>query len=241
MSLSVQAPASRSWEAQIKDQIQRRYGQVAKTGFDGRGASVRARTAGYPASFLDGLPGPVLDSYCGCGNPLAGEDLSGVRVVVDLGCGAGLDTRLAAGLLPPESMVVGLDLTPGMLALADDDCVRAVAGDMEDLPLADGVADLVLANASLNLAVDKPAALGEAFRVLRPGGRLIARDLIRQGELPLEVKEDPLAWNTSLGGVLEEGDLRVVVEAAGFAKVRISGHRSFPPVVSIKLEAVKPD
>jgi ubiquinone/menaquinone biosynthesis C-methylase UbiE len=181
-----------------------------------------------------------MDSYCGCGNPLEGVDLAGVRVVVDLGCGAGLDTRLAAGLLPSASMVVGLDLTPGMLALAHADPVRAVAGDMERLPLADDVADLVMANASLNLALDKPAAFTEALRILKPGGRLIARDLIRQGEIPREILEDPLAWNTSLGGVLEEGDLQNALEAVGFSNVCISGHRDFPPVVSIKLEAEKP-
>lgn len=198
------------------------------------------RLAGYPEPFLDGLPGPVVDSFCGCGNPLEGLDLSGVRVVVDLGCGAGLDTRLAAGLLASGSMVVGLDLTPGMLALANTERVRAVAGDMENLPLADEIADLVLANASLNLALDKPAAFAEAFRVLKPGGRLVARDLVRQGEIPLEIMEDPLAWNTSLGGVLNECDLQDALEAAGFSNVRLSGHRPFPPVVSIRLEAVKP-
>ncbi len=229
-----------SWEGQVKSQIRRRYAEIAKAGFDGRGAPGRVRMAGYPKPFLDGLPRPVIDSFCGCGNPLEGLDLSGVRVVVDLGCGAGLDTRLAAGLLPSGSMVVGLDLTPGMLDLANAERVSAVAGDMERLPLADDVADLVLANASLNLALDKPAALTETLRILRPGGRLVARDLVCQGELPKEIMEDPLAWNTSLGGVLEEGDLRDALEAAGFSNVRISGHRSFPPVWSIRLEAVKP-
>jgi len=240
VSLSVQAPAFRSWEGQIRDQIQRRYAQVAATGFDGHGAIDRAQTAGYPTSFLDGLPRPVIDSFCGCGNPLEGVDLSGVRVVVDLGCGAGLDTRLVAELLPLGSMVVGLDLTPGMLALADANAVRPVAADMEYLPLGGGIADLVLANASFNLTLDKRAAFSEAYRVLRPGGRLIARDLIREAEIRQEIMEDPLAWNTSLGGVLEESELRDAIQAAGFAEVRITGHRAFAPVVSIKLEAVKP-
>jgi len=232
MSLSVQAPAPRSWGAQIKDKIRRRYEQIAETGFDGQIGS-----AGYSQSFLDGLPKPVLDSYCGCGNPLAGEDLSDARVVINLGCGAGMDSRLAATLLPSGGLVVGVDLAPAMLRHADGD---AVAADMENLPLANGIADLVLANASLNLAVDKAAALGEAFRVLRAGGRLLARDLIRQGELPLELMEDPLAWNTSLGGVLEENELRDAIHAAGFVDVRISGHRPFAPVVSVKLDAKKP-
>jgi SAM-dependent methyltransferase len=239
MSLSGQGPALHSGEAQIKSQIQRRYAEVAATGFDGGGAPDRVQAAGYPASFLDGLPGTVRDSYCGCGNPLEGQDLTGVGVVVDLGCGAGLDTRQAVWLLPSASMVVGLDLTPGMLALAAGP-VRAVAGDMERLPLADDVADLVLANASFNLALDKPGAFAEALRILKPGGRLVARDLIREREIPREILEDPLACNTSLGGVLEERELQNTLETVGFSHVCISGHRAFPPVVSIKLEAVNP-
>jgi SAM-dependent methyltransferase len=240
MSLVDQEPLPPSWEGQVKRQIRRRYGRVSETGLDRGEGAARARRAGYPEAFLDRLPRPVIDAFCGCGNPLDGLDLSGVRVAVDLGCGAGIDTRLLAELLPPRCLVVGLDMTTGMAALANAGPIRTVVADMEGLPLADDVADLVLANASFNLTLDKPAAFAEARRVLKPGGRLAARDLIRQGDLPNEIMEDPLAWNTSLGGVLEEAELRDTLEAAGFSKVCISDRRPFPPVTSIKLEAVAP-
>lgn len=239
MSLSGQQPALSSWEEQVKGQIRRRYDRVAKDGLDCRAASDRARRTGYPKAFLDSLPRPVVDAYCGCGNPLDGLDVFGVRVAIDLGCGAGIDTQQLVEILEPGGMVLGLDMTPGMLVLAKAGPVRTVAADMEHLPLADNVADLVLANASFNLTLDKQAAFAEAYRVLRPGGRLVARDLIRQGSLPNEIIEDPLAWNTSLGGVLEETELLKALQGAGFRRVRISGHRSFPPVTSIRLEAVK--
>lgn len=240
MSLAGQEPLPPSWEEQVKSQIRRRYGRVSETGLDPGEGAARARRAGYPEAFLDRLPRPVIDAFCGCGNPLDGVDLSGVRVAVDLGCGAGIDTRLLAGLLPPTCLVVGLDMTPEMAALANAGPVRTFVADMERLPLADDVADLVLANASFNLTLNKPAAFAEACRVLKPGGRLAARDLIRQGDLPNEIIEDPLAWNTSLGGVLEEAELQDALEAAGFSEVRISGHHPFPPVTSIKLEAIAP-
>lgn len=239
MSPVTQHPVSVPWGEQIKRQIRRRYDHIANTGFDFRAGIDRARSAGYSEMFLDRLPRPVVDAFCGCGNPLDGLDLAGVRIAVDLGCGAGLDTRQLAGRLDSGSMVVGLDMTPGMLALANADPVRTVAADMEQLPLADGVADLVLANASFNLTLDKPAAFAEVYRVLKRGGRLVARDLIRQGDLPQEIMEDPLAWNTSLGGVLEEKQLLEALKAAGFSESRISDHRPFPPVTSIRLEAVK--
>jgi SAM-dependent methyltransferase len=239
MSLSGQQLASSSWQGQVKGQIRRRYERVAKVGLDrGKGAG-RPHMARYPRRFLELLPRSVVDAYCGCGNPLDGLDLSGVRVAVDLGCGAGIDTRLLSGLLDKGSIVIGLDMTPAMLALGRNEQVQGVAADMEKLPLADGVADLLLANASFNLTLDKAAAFQEAHRVLKPGGRLVARDLIRQQELPREIMEDPLAWNTSLGGVLEERELMDVLVAAGFSESRISDHRSFPPVISIRLEAVK--
>ena len=174
-------------------------------------------------------------------------DLSGVRVGVDLGCGAGLDAYLVARDLVGGGMVVALDLTPPMLnrvrQVADalpDLSVHPVAGDMEQLPLKGGAVDLVLANASFNLTLDKHAAFAEAVRILRPGGRLVARELIRVGELPAEIAQDPMAWNASLGGVLEEEALCDVAGAAGFAHVRISHHYPFPPVVAVRLEAVKP-
>ncbi|MDH5748869.1 MAG: methyltransferase domain-containing protein, partial [Rhodospirillales bacterium] len=179
--------------------------------------------------------------------PFGDLDLSGVRDVIDLGSGAGLDACLIAQRLAPDGRVIAFDLTPAMLELARQSAdglgagrVLPLAGDMERLPLADGSIDLVLANASFNLALDKQVAFSEAARILRPGGRLAACDLVRNGDLPADLRADPQAWNTSLGGVIGESEMHDFISKAGFEQVRISGHRPFPPVTAVHIQATKP-
>jgi SAM-dependent methyltransferase len=144
-------------------------------------------------------------------------------------------------------VVVAVDLAPSMLERTREaagsfaeNVVRSVAADMERLPLADGSADLVLANASFNLTLDKHVAFAEAARILRPGGRLIARDLVLDGPLPTEIVQNSAAWNTSLGGVLDQDDLYDALQAAGFSEVRIAGHTSFSAVAAVRIQAVRP-
>lgn len=235
------------WADQVKAQVARRYGRLAERDEFRVDAYARAQDAGYPDDQLSVLPPVVAGRYSGCGYALEDVDLTPVRIVVDLGCGAGLDALLLARQLGPGALVLALDLAPEMLlrlreALPDDGGgpVLAVAGDIEQLPLKDGFADLVLANASINLTVDKRAAFAEAARILRPGGRLVARDLVHDGPLPDELALDPTAWNASLGGVVGEAELRDAVRGSGLADVRITHHRPFPPVTAVRLEAVKP-
>ncbi len=235
------------WAEQVKAQVARRYGQLAEADDFRADASARARAAGYPTRWLAGLPPSVAARYSGCGYALEDIDVTGVRIAVDLGCGAGLDVLLLAHRLEPGCTVLALDLAPEMLcrlrevsATEGGSSVLAVAGDMEQLPLKNEIADLVLANASINLTVDKRAAFAEIMRILRPGGRLVARDLVHDGALPADLAVDPSAWNASLGGVVSEADLRGAARAAGLADVRISHHRPFPPVTAVRLEAVKP-
>jgi len=226
------------WATQIKANVRRRYDHVAAAdAFPPDGAG-RAREAGYPAGWLHALPNEIANSYSGCGYALDGVDLSGVTVAVDLGCGAGLDSRLLLERLDDGANLVALDLSPRMMERARDAAPGALVlvGDMEGLPLADGCADLVYANASFNLTTDKDAAFREAFRILRPGGRLLARDLVREGPLPQEVMETSTA---SLGGVLEEADLRAAVEGAGFTDVAIDDARPFSYVISVRIRALR--
>jgi len=227
-------------EAYVRELIRRRYRRHADDGeWGGRARAVRV---GYDPCRLDALPAAAVEKWAGCGNVAAGAPLAGVSVVVDLGAGAGIDGLLIAAT-PARPLVVAVDLSPEMLALRgaepQDRLVR-VAGDFERLPLADGIADLVVANAALNLALDPDAAFAEAWRVLRPGGRLHICDLVRDGELPPELMTDPLAWSTSLGGVLAADHLVAVIAGAGFEDVTITGHRPFPPVVSVNVNALKP-
>ncbi len=239
---AVETIAPRGWADQVRDQVGARYGRLAETDAFRPDAAARAREAGYPAI----LPARVAGRYSGCGYALDGVELGGVRVAVDLGCGAGMDARLLAGKLAGDAVVIALDLAPAMLdrvreaAPRDGVPILALAGDMERLPLDNAIADLVIANASFNLPVDKPAAFAEAARILRPGGRLIACELVREGDLPDDLAQDPVAWNASLGGVPLEDELYDLLREAGFAGVRITGHTPFPPVIAIRLEAAKP-
>ena len=114
-----------------------------------------------------------------------------------------------------------------------------LCGDMEQLPLADGTVDIVFANASFNLATDKPAAFREAARILRDGGRLVARDMVRDRDLPAEVLQDPLSSSTSLGGAVPERELRNAIEVAGFTDIQIDGHTPFSYLTAVRITARK--
>lgn len=212
-----------------------------------RAGAQRMRQDGYPDAVLERVPRELTAGYSGCGFPLAGVSLAGVRHAVDLGCGVGVDAWWMASQMTFGSAVVALDMTAGMLkalraarAVSTASAIIPVAGDLERLPLVPALADLVVANASFNLAVDKHAAFSETFRILKPGGRLAARDLVLEAPLPREVLEDPLADVTSLGGVVTEAELRRAIEVAGFSGVRITDHRPFSYVVSVQLTAIKP-
>lgn len=245
MPVTVDGAKPRAWEQQVKSFVRKRYAHLAEAHAFPQGGAERARGAGYPARFIDGLPERVSASYCGCGYLLDGVDLKGVLTAVELGCGAGLDARLVCERLDAGASLFAVDFAPQMLHRTSEafEGVRSgarphlLAGDMENLPLADGVADIVLANASLNLTVDKAKALAEARRILKPGGRLVARELIREGELPVEIAQDPQAWNASLGGVCEEAEWESLLAGAGFRDIDISGHTPFRPVVSVRVHA----
>lgn len=231
---------------QIKVLIRRRYTHVAEGRAGFRGGMEKALAAGYPHDWLKSLPPRVAESYRGCGFLLEDIDLSGVKTVVDLGCGAGLDARLVAERMEAGGRVIALDLTPWMLTLVEASTsprtgasTFPIVGDMECLPLKNEMAEMVMANASFNLTLDKPAAAAEAFRILRPGGRLILRELILEGALPQEISQDPMAGNTSLGGVLPARELYDLFQEAGFQNIRISDHRPFSMVIAVRLEAQK--
>ncbi len=239
----------RAWSDEIKERIRRRYSRLIEERDFPPEAPRRMLEAGYPPAVLDRLPEELIAAYRGCGFPLAGLRLAGVRCAVDLGCGAGIDASWMASQMSPDATVVAVDMTMSMLRMISRAQTRRslsagsvwpVAGDIEHVPLASGIADLVVANASFNLTVDKSAAFNEAYRILKPGGCLAVRELVREGDLPREVLEDPLADVTSLGGTVTEEALRNVVVDAGFADVRISGRQPFACVLSVQVNAVKP-
>lgn len=161
-----------------------------------------AGTGHYTAAELASLPTGARAWALGVGNPVGAADLQRGEVVLDLGCGAGIDALLAAREVGPDGRVVGVDLLPEMVARAEAhaaeagaDTVRFQTAEMESLPLADSSVDVVVSNGAVNLSARKSRVLAEAHRVLRPGGRLCLSDLtIREEELPTEILTHPSAW-----------------------------------------------
>jgi SAM-dependent methyltransferase len=223
-----------TWEQQVKAQIRRRYAnQIGENG------AAKAIEHGYPSDLIESLPPALIEGYSGCGYLFEGLEFSGDETVVDLGSGAGVDSYIASTRLP-RGTVISVDMTFEMLPKINyQQLLINICGDIEYLPLADACADIIIANASFNLAISKEKAFAEAFRVVKSNGKLVARDLIKTEDLPAEVLSDPLSYNTSLGGALEEDALISEIEKAGFKNVTLSDHRPFSYVHSVKIEAMK--
>ncbi len=182
----------------------------------------------YTTEELTSLPDSVTDASLGCGNPLAIADLRPGEVVLDLGSGGGIDCFLAAKKVGPEGCVIGLDMTPDMIKLARRNAkklgftnVDFRYGEMEDMPFPDGSVDVIISNCVINLSPDKDAVFREAYRVLRPGGRLSVSDIVVDGELPQSIRERLDAWAGCIAGALDEAVYLDKISAAGFEQVEV--------------------
>jgi arsenite methyltransferase len=188
----------------LRTAIQEEYAEVAACpmkGFHFHTGRFLADRLGYLAERVDGLPDPVVESFAGVGNPFSWGDLQPGETVVDLGCGAGFDTILAAQMVRSEGRVIGVDMTPVMLKKArrnaemlDLGNVDLREGYLEELPVADATGDVVVSNGVINLCPDKATVLAEAFRVLKPGGRLQIADIIVAKAVPEGAKQDIALW-----------------------------------------------
>jgi arsenite methyltransferase len=182
-----------------------------------------AERLGYPGDELDAIPAEAIDSFAGVGYYFDLARVHPGETVVDLGSGSGMDSFLAAGQVGETGRVVGIDMTEAQLTkarrLADQDGfanVEFVEAHIEQLPLADGSADVVISNGVINLAPDKARVFAEAARVLRPGGRLALADIVTSVQLPGRVTCDAALWAACIGGAMQRGDYREAIEAAGF-------------------------
>jgi arsenite methyltransferase len=182
----------------------------------------------YSAEELAELPDTVTDASLGCGNPLALADLQPGEVVLDLGSGGGIDCFLAARKVGSEGRVIGLDMTPDMIKLARRNAKKMGMtnvdfrfGEMEDMPLPNESVDVIISNCVINLSPDKDTVFREAYRVLRPGGRLSVSDIVVDGDLPEFIRNKLDAWAGCVAGALDERVYLGKIRAAGFAQVEV--------------------
>ena len=171
----------------------------------------------------------------GCGNPLAHVALKPGDVVVDLGSGAGFDCFLAAQRVGVEGHVIGVDMTPEMLDRARENAakdgyanVEFRLGEIENLPVADGTADMVISNCVINLSTDKPRVFREALRVLKPGGRLMVSDLVLARPLPESVARSVAAYAGCIAGAMLKDDYLAAIRRAGFSNVEVLAEATYP-------------
>ena len=164
----------------------------------------------------------------GCGNPQAIAALRRGEVVLDLGSGAGFDCFLAARQVGPAGQVIGVDMTPEMIAKARANAAQAAYGNVEfhlgvieHLPVPDSSIDVIISNCVINLSTDKPSVFREAMRVLRPGGRLAVSDVVATAELPADIREDLLLYSACAGGAATVGELQRMLGDAGFEEIQI--------------------
>ena len=183
---------------------------------------------GYSIDELGAVPAGA-DLGLGCGNPGAIAALQPGETVLDLGSGAGFDAFLAARAVGPAGRVIGVDMTPAMVSKAranreagDYAHVEFRLGEIEHLPVADGTVDVIISNCVINLSPDKPAVFREAFRVLRPGGRLAISDVVAFAELPEDVRSDLALYSGCMAGASLISELTAVMAEAGFANVEIA-------------------
>ena len=188
----------------LRGAIQEEYAEVAadpEKGFHFHTGRPLARMLEYADEWLDGIPESSIESFAGTGNPFSLGEIHPSERVVDVGCGAGIDSLIAAKKVGPEGRVIGVDMTPAMLEKARQAAgatglanVEFREGYAEALPVADGWADAVISNGVLNLMPDKAAALQEMSRVLKPGGRLQIGDILVQKAVPESAKRKIDLW-----------------------------------------------
>lgn len=254
--------------ADPREVVRERYGELARgtrrgcgCGDPGDEGAVLA-VIGYTPEQAAAIP-EGANLGLGCGNPIAHAELKRGETVLDLGSGAGIDCFLAAREVGPEGRVIGVDMTPEMLARARANAVKAKAanvefrlGEIEHLPVADASVDCIISNCVVNLSPDKAQVFREALRVLKPGGRLLVSDLVLVKPLDPALRRDVALYVGCVAGALPREEYLAAVREAGFAGVEVVqqhgydvGTATLPPdsperaafdsVVSLKVRAVR--
>ena len=190
--------------------------------------------AAYPQAEILSLPAEAVSVSAGCGNPAAIAGLKPGMVVVDLGSGGGIDAFLAAKKVGAEGRVYGIDATPEMVYRARRTAaeygfanVEFRLGEIEHIPLESGIADVVMSNCVINLSPDKEQVFREAFRVLKPGGKLAVSDIVLLRDLPEDIRNDLRGWSECVSGAVSEQEYLRAIERAGFERVKVEDRAVF--------------
>ena len=231
----------------IKTIVQEKYGAAAKRAASGQGSACCGTSAAssiegcdpitsnlYGEGEASAVPEMALRASLGCGNPTALAKLEPGETVLDLGSGGGIDVLLSARRVGPTGKAYGLDMTDEMLALAEENKrksgltnVEFLKGEIENIPLPDNTVDVIVSNCVITLSGDKDRVLREAFRVLKPGGRLAISDVVVRGEVPAEIRKSMELWVGCVAGALSDTDYQGKLEAAGFEAVGIEATRVY--------------
>lgn len=223
----------------LRESVREGYTRVAREAATPRAATGHGRAIGYAESQLASVP-EEANLGVGCGNPTALDELRPGETVVDLGSGAGMDAFLAARAVGPEGRVIGVDMTDAMLEQARANAeklglanVEFRKGLIEALPLVDESADVILSNCVINLSPEKERVWAEAYRVLRPGGRVQVSDIVLEHPLPRAVLDNVEAWIGCVAGASLRRDYLAAIEAAGFRELRVVREACFGDLISL--------
>jgi arsenite methyltransferase len=229
----------------ITETVRDRYAEAAKRAAAGGTANCGCGTSAvaccdpitsnlYSDDEARTLPELALKASLGCGNPTALAVLREGDTVLDLGSGGGIDVILSARRVGPTGLAYGLDMTSEMLSLARDNAraagitnVQFLEGQIEHIPLPANIVDVIISNCVINLSADKDLVLREAFRVLKPGGRLAVSDVVMRGDIPDEIRRSMELWVGCVGGALTDADYRARLEAAGFTDIGFETTREY--------------
>src|SRR6202048_3478818 len=252
-------------KSNLQDVVKQKYGEAAQRAADGATACCGggAQLSGcdpitknlYNDAERNSLPEKAVTASLGCGNPTALAELKAGEIVLDLGSGGGIDVLLSARRVAPTGKAYGLDMTDEMLNLACENQRKAgvhnvefLKGEIENIPLPDRAVDVIISNCVINLSADKDRVLAEAFRVLKPGGRLAVSDVVVRGEIPSAIRRRVDLWMGCVAGALEEREYRDKLARAGFEAVeleptriyRVEDAREFLEGAGLDVDAIAP-
>jgi len=247
-------------EKRIKEFVKARYGEIAKEekatcSCCGTSVLEQAKAIGYSVQELKKIPESAIMGL-GCGNPVALASLKKGETVLDLGSGGGIDVFLAANKVGEKGKVIGVDMTREMVRKAEENArkggyknVEFRLGEIENLPLEDESVDAIISNCVINLSTDKVVVFKEAYRVLKPKGRVMISDIVTEKELPDDIRKSFSAWADCIGGALLKTDYLDAMKQAGFKNIKIIDEKVFleegmaekirGKIISIKVEAKK--